>query len=85
MTFFESFLDAYERAKTPTTSVEQCQRAAVEHVMRLTVHMCADLVQLQRKSDFSAPDDEGKSAPITRELTQAECVEYLRRLAPAGE
>ena len=79
MSILEIFRVAYEKAKTPTSSVADCERAGLEAVSRNLVHMCADLLQLQVVNEAG---DGGK--PVQRALTQSECVHYLRRLCDPG-
>lgn len=75
MTLYQLFRDAYERAKSPVASVETCERAGVNAVMRQMFHTCADICEGSRKK---VNGESGKEIEV--ELTAAECAELLKRI-----
>lgn len=75
MTLYQIFREAYDRAKSPTATLEACERAGVNAVMRQMFHTCADICEGARKK---VNGESGKELAV--ELTGPECAEFLRRV-----
>lgn len=80
-TLYQVYRDAFDRAKSPTATVEQCEKAGLNAVVRHTIHWLADVAELSRKSEKHVPEGENAVPEIRmREMTGSELAAAFRTL-----